>query len=140
MKIIIDTNIALDVLLNRKEFLQSSHHILKLSAQDKITGFFTTNTITDMFYVLYKNSKDALKSKQAITELIKLIKLESVIPMDISLALASNITDFEDAVICFVAKRIKVDYIVTRNAMDFKNSPVPAITPSDFIDRFYFHT
>jgi len=58
MKIVIDTNIALDVLLNRTEFIQSSHDILKLSAQDKVSGFLTTNTITDMFYVLYKNSNE----------------------------------------------------------------------------------
>jgi len=137
MKIIIDTNVALDVLLNRTEFLQSSHDILKLSALDRVNGFLTTNTITDMFYVLHKNSKDALKSRQAIAQLIKLVTLEAVVPSDISLALASNITDLEDAIVCFAAKRIKADYIVTRNTTDFINSPVPAITPADFMDSFF---
>jgi len=140
MKIIIDTNVALDVLLNRTEFLQSSHNILKLSAQDRVEGFLTTNTITDMFYVLHKNSKDALKSRQAIAQLIKLVTLEAVVPSDISLALASNIIDLEDAVVCFAAKRIKADYIVTRNTTDFINSPVPAITPVDFMDKFFRDT
>jgi hypothetical protein len=83
--------------------------------------------------VLYKNSKDALKSKQAITQLIKLVTLESITPSDILLALTSNITDFEDAVVCFAAKRIKADYIVTRNTTDFMLSPIPAMTPSDFM-------
>jgi len=137
MKIIIDTNVALDVLLNRTEFFQSSHDILKLSAQDKVTAFLTTNTITDMFYVLYKNSKDALKSKQAIAQLLKLVTLEAITPSDISLALTSNIIDFEDAVICFAAKRIKADYIVTRNADDFTASPVKAMSPADFIGEFF---
>jgi len=137
MKIIIDTNIALDVLLNRTEFVQASYDILKLSAQGRVNGFLTTNTITDMFYVLNKNSKDALKSRQAIAQLIKLVTLEAIVPSDISLALASNIADFEDAVVCFAAKRIKADYIVTRNATDFINSPVCAITPGDFMDKFF---
>ena len=140
MKIIIDTNVALDVLLNRTEFLQSSHNILKLSAQDRVAGFLTTNTITDMFYVLNKNSKDALKSKQAIAQLIKLVTLEAIIPSDISLALASKIIDFEDAVLCFAAKRIKADYIVTRNVSDFTDSPIPAMTPAEFIDNFFKET
>ena len=137
MKIIIDTNVVLDVLLNRTEFLQSSHGILKLSAQDRVAGFLTTNTITDMFYVLNKNSKDALKSKQAIAQLIKLVTLEAITPSDISLALASNIIDFEDAVLCFAAKRIKADYIVTRNTSDFTDSPVQSMSPAEFIGKFF---
>ena len=137
MKIIIDTNVALDVLLNRTKFLQASLDILKLSAQDRVNGVLTTNTITDMFYVLHKNSKDALKSRQAIAQLIKLVTLEAIVPSDISLALASDITDLEDAVVCFAAKRIKADYIVTRNTTDFINSPVPAMTPVDFMDKFF---
>ena len=137
MKVIIDTNVVLDVLLNRTEFLQTSHTILKLSAQDKITGILTTNTITDMFYVLRKNSKDAIKSKQAVSQLIKLVKLEAIVPADVSLALVSDITDLEDAVVCFAAKRIKVDYIVTRNTKDFTNSPVTATTPVEFINKYF---
>jgi len=137
MKIVIDTNIALDVLLNRTEFLQASHNILKLSAQGKVSGFLTTNTITDMFYVLYKNSKDALMSKQAIAQLIKLVTLEATTPGDITLALASVMPDFEDAVLCLAAKRIKADYIVTRNVNDFTDSPVTAMTPAAFADKFF---
>ena len=137
MKIIIDTNVALDVLLNRTEFLQASHNILKLSAQDKITGILTTNTVTDMFYVLRKNSKDAVKSRQAVAQLIKLITLEAIVPADVSFALASDITDLEDAVVSFAAKRIRADYIVTRNTKDFTSSPVPAITPADFLNKFF---
>ena len=140
MKIIIDTNVALDVLLNRTEFVQSSHDILKLSAQDRVNGFLTTNTITDIFYVLHKNSKDALKSRQAIAQLIKLVTLEAIVPSDISRALTSNIIDLEDAIVCFAAKRIKADYIVTRNTIDFTNSPVPAMTPVDFMDKFFKET
>ena len=137
MKIVIDTNVALDVLLNRTEFLPASHNILKLSAQDSVKGFLTTNTITDMFYVLRKNSSDAVKSRQAITQLIKLVTLEAIVPADISLALASSIKDLEDAVVCFAAKRIKADYIVTRNTTDFIHSPVPAMTPADFTSNFF---
>ena len=137
MKIVIDTNVALDVLLERTGFLQASHSVLKLSAQGRVNGFLTTNTITDMYYVLHKNSKDATKSKQAIAQLIKLVTLEVITPDDISLALTSNITDFEDAVLCFAAKRINADCIVTRNTSDFAKSPVPAMTPAEFISRFF---
>jgi len=78
MKIIIDTNVALDVLLNRIEFLHASYTVLKLSALGKITGILTTNAVTDMFYVLRKNSKDAIKSRQSVSQLIKLVTLEAI--------------------------------------------------------------
>ena len=134
MKVVIDTNIALDVLLNRTEFLQDSYNILKLSAQNEVASFLTTNTITNIFYVLRKNGGDALKSKFAITQLIKLVTLETIVPRDISLALTSNISDLEDAIICFAAERIKANYIITRNVKDFCESPIPAITPAEFLD------
>ena len=136
MKIIIDTNIALDVLFNRVEFFQESYEILKLTALESIAGFITTNAVTDMYFVLNKNSKDALKSRNAVEQLVKLVNLESIIPGDIMAAFASNITDFEDAVVSSAAKRIKADYIVTRNEKDFTSSPVPAIAPIDFLDKF----
>jgi len=137
MKVIIDTNIALYVLLNRVEFFQTSHDILKLSALDKIAGFITTNAVADMFYMLHKNSRDALKSKESLSRLLKLATLEAVIPRDIYFAFTSDIIDFEDAVMCSVAKRIKARYIVTRNTKDFKGSPVPAIEPVDFLSKYF---
>jgi predicted nucleic acid-binding protein len=136
MKIVIDTNVVLDVLLCRTQHLQASHDVLKLSAQNKVSAFLTTNTITDMFYVLYKNSKDALKSRLAIAQMIKIVSLEAVVPRDISMALESDISDLEDAIVCFAAKRIKADYIVTRNVKDFVKSPVPAIEPVHFMQKF----
>ncbi|MCL1843449.1 MAG: PIN domain-containing protein, partial [Defluviitaleaceae bacterium] len=63
--------------------------------------------------------------------------LEAIVPADVSFALASDITDLEDAVVSFAAKRIKADYIVTRNTKDFTNSPVPAMTPADFLNKFF---
>jgi len=90
-----------------------------------------------MFYVLRKNSKDAIKSRHAVSQLIKLVTLEAIVPADVSLALVSDITDLEDAVVCFAAKRIKANYIVTRNTKDFTNSPVTAMTPAEFINKFF---
>ena len=140
MKIMIDTNIALDVLLNRTPALQSSLAILKLAALDKITGIITTNAVTDMFYVLNKNSKDSVKSRSAVEQLLKLVKLEAVIPSDIFSAFSSDVDDFEDAVVSMVANRIKSDFIVTGNINDFTKSPVPAIKPCDFLSKYFPNT
>ncbi len=137
MKILIDTNVALDVLLNRTEFFQASYDVLKLTALGRISGFVTTSAVTDIFYVLRKNSKDAAKSKDAILQLLKLVSLADVVATDITVALVSNMSDFEDAVVSTVAKRLKADCIVTRNTKDFSNSSIPAIEPQEFLNKYF---
>ena len=53
---------------------------------------------------------------------------------DIVNAVESDMSDYEDAVIAATAKRNRIDFIITRNTKDFKESPVPALTPSQFIE------
>jgi len=55
------------------------------------------------------------------------------IPQDVFMAKDLDMPDFEDSVISAIASRNEADYIVTRNIEDFENSPIVAITPSDFI-------
>jgi hypothetical protein len=45
-------------------------------------------------------------------------------------------SDFEDAVTASTAIREYADYIITRNAKDFTNSPVPVINPIDFLNKY----
>jgi hypothetical protein len=52
-------------------------------------------------------------------------------------ALDSNMADYEDALLAFNGKRHKADYIVTSNAADFINSPIPALSPQDFLQQFF---
>lgn len=136
MKVLIDTNIVLDVLLRRADFFDASYNVLKLSTLDKTAIFVTANAITDIYYILRRANKDTEKSKEAIIQLLELVSIADVIASDIMNALPSKVTDFEDALAGVIAKRIKADYIITRNTKDFNNSPVPAIDPKDFLHQF----
>lgn len=136
MRILIDTNIVLDVLLRRTDFFDASYNVLKLSALDKAEALVTANTITDIYYILQRANKDHAKSKEAIVKLLNLVSIADVLASDVMNTLSSKITDFEDALVGTIAKRVKADYIVTRNIKDFHNSPVPAIDPKDFLAQF----
>ncbi|NPV27414.1 MAG: PIN domain-containing protein [Firmicutes bacterium] len=136
MRILIDTNIVLDVLLRRTDFFDASYNVLKLSALDKAEALVTANTITDIYYILQRANKDHAKSKEAIVKLLNLVSIADVLASDVMNTLSSKITDFEDALVGTIAKRVKADYIVTRNVKDFHNSPVPAIDPKDFLAQF----
>jgi len=135
MRILVDINIVLDVLLRRTDFFNASYNVLKLSTLDKAEVFVTANAITDIYYILLRANKNADKSKEVIIQLLKLVGIADAIASDIMNALSSKVTDLEDALVGAIARRVKADYIVTRNTKDFSNSPVPAIDPINFLQQ-----
>ena len=122
MNVLIDTNVALDVLICREPFFELSQLVLLASEQKIITGFVTASAVTDIFYITNKH----LKNKDATYKLLKehLIGTVSVAAVDgkiITNALNLEWDDFEDCVQYTVGESIAADYIVTRNPMDFEN-------------------
>jgi len=132
MKVLIDTNIVLDMLLERDLFEASSTKVFELAESGKVEAFLTANSITDIVYILRKKY-DKEKIQSAVSELMKFIKVVSVTLKDISKAFNFLFTDYEDALQTQCAIKIKVDYIVTRNIKDFKSGHIKAITPDEFI-------
>ena len=59
MKVLIDTNVVLDVLLKRHFFYQDSFTIFRFIDQERINGCITASAITDIFYIANKEIKDA---------------------------------------------------------------------------------
>lgn len=133
MKILIDTNIVLDMLLGREPFEKSSTKVFEQAENGKVEAFLTANSITDIVYILRKKY-DKEKIRDAVLELMKFIKIVSVTSKDINKAFDYLFTDYEDALQTQCAIKIKADYIVTRNVKDFKNGSVKAITPDKFIE------
>jgi predicted nucleic acid-binding protein len=95
----------------------------------------SAGAVTDVYYIINRSIHDAGKTKEKIIGLTTLISLCDTLAGDINAALTLNVADFEDAVIAAIAKRKKADYIVTRNEADFRDSPVPAISPSLFLQQ-----
>jgi predicted nucleic acid-binding protein len=132
MRVLIDTNIVLDVLLNRKPFSDYSAAIFKYAEQGRIKAFLTSNSVTDIVYILRKSyNMDVIRDNMMI--MFGFIKILNVSSGDILKALDSNANDFEDAVIIQCASRMKADYIVTRNPKDFKSSSVRAVAAEEFV-------
>jgi len=136
MKIVIDNNVILDVFQNREPFIHFSSKVLRLVETKQVKGFVTANSITDIHYVLNRSLKDKEKVFEAIDVLLQLIDIIDVTAKDVRKAFQPDVIDFEDELISVCAERAKIDYIITRNTKDFTNSPVPAITPNDFLTKF----
>ncbi|MDR1669331.1 MAG: PIN domain-containing protein [Oscillospiraceae bacterium] len=136
MRVLIDTNVILDVLTKREPHFALSASFLRMCGL-KVTGYITASQTTDIFYMLRKHEKDACTIKWVLKRLTDNITVLDANNDDVQNALASEMTDYEDALLAFCAKRQKIGYIITRNEADFKMSPVPALSPRQFLERFF---
>lgn len=134
MKVLIDTNIILDVLCNRSEFIEDSIKIFKLCEVKKITGYISSLSIPNIIYIMRKEL-DKNKVKEILEKLSIIFNIIDLKFDDLKKATILNIEDYEDAIQSAQASRIKANYIITRNVKDYNNSKISAIKPSELIDR-----
>lgn len=134
MKVLIDTNIILDVLCKRPEFYEDSARIFKLCEVKKITGVISALSIPNIMYILRKEL-DADKTKEVLDNLMLIFSVADLKADDMKKAADMKFKDFEDAIQSACASRIKANYIVTRNIKDFSESKVTAIKPTELLER-----
>ncbi|MBR5645961.1 MAG: PIN domain-containing protein [Treponema sp.] len=133
MKLLIDTNVILDVLINRPQFVKESADILRLSGN----GIFrvSASSITDIYYIAKQEIRNKRQVINMIKNLISIIHVVDVSEQEIIYALNSDWKDFEDAVQNAIAKYNDFDVIITRNPADFKKSSISVYTPSEFLEK-----
>ena len=132
MKILIDTNVALNKLLKQPVFFTGSNTIFNLAEIGQITGYISASAITDMYYIARKILGKAGVC-DAIKKMLQVFEPATVTGDHIFKALDLAWGDFEDAVQFIVGESLSVDYIITRNAKDFSGGNIPAVTPEQFI-------
>jgi predicted nucleic acid-binding protein len=135
MKVYLDTNIIIDILERRESYYVDSNALFLLAVDKKIDCIIGASSITDIFYIINSKKKDTQKSIQVIFDLLKIIQAVDTIVSDMYVAANMKFSDFEDAVVASTAVRECANYIVTRNVKDFINSPVPAISPTEFLQK-----
>ena len=134
MKVLIDTNIILDVLCKRPAFYEDSAKIFKLCEVKKISGVISALSIPNIMYILRKEL-DADKTREILDSLMLIFSVADLKVDDLKKAADMRFKDYEDAIQSACATRIKANYIVTRNIKDFSESKVTAIKPAELLDR-----
>ena len=133
MKIVIDNNIALDALLERKPFNEAAEKLLTACVYTH-KGCLSANSLTDIFYVLRKYM-GATSAKAAVQKLMELFTILSINDEDCQKALSLPIDDFEDALVVICGKNADADCIVTRDENFLKiKSPVPIMSPDKLLE------
>ena len=134
MRLLLDTNIVLDVFLKRQPFYEASKNIMDLSKFEQFDEYVSASTVTDIYYITSKNIKDAQATRNLLNQMLKTIHISAVTEDDIKNALHLSWKDFEDAVQFAVASSYEMDGIITRNKDDFHQAEINVWSPQEFLD------
>ena len=122
MRVLIDTNVILDVLLKRSPFYEAAIEVLKLSVREDIQEFVSASAITDIYYIAYKNMRDKAVVRELLKKLLLIVSVAGVSEEEIQKALELGWKDFEDSVQYSVALLNEMNGLITRNVKDYSSS------------------
>ena len=134
-KILIDTNVLLDYLLEREPFVEEAKEIIRACTDGKVKGCIAAHSIPNMFFILRKDF-DEKERREILLNLCKIIDVEGIDKVKIVSGLENGkFSDFEDCLQMECAKSYEADYIVTRNISDYDTSEIKAILPKDYLSQ-----
>ncbi len=131
-RVLLDTNIILDIALKREPYFTFSSKVFEFIDERLIIAHITASTVTDIYYIFRKEKGKKIAMK-FISNLIEIVDIIGIDKSVIIHALKTNLKDFEDAVQVSAAKSLNIEIIVTRNKSDFLNSGLEILTPEELI-------
>ena len=134
MKILIDTNIIVDVALDREPFFGESDRILTFVEEAQIQGYISASTFSDLYYII-RRDRGRDWTLDFWRQLATFCQVATVDNSVISMALTCNFKDFEDAIQYSTAVINLIDAIVTRNPRDFPVTTPRIVTPNQLIQE-----
>ena len=132
MRLLLDTNIILDVVFQRSGEPASSALIASCGNQNQAS--LAWHSIATLAYLI-ESQKNSTVARSVITDLLSWAQVASTGHADAVRALQLPMADFEDALQVCAAQACNADYIITRNQRDFVKSPLPALSPEEFLAR-----
>jgi predicted nucleic acid-binding protein len=124
MKVLIDTNIVLDLLLEREPFVEDAIALFDQVEAGQVRGYIAATTITNIFYIVRK-AQGREAALQAVSRIAAGLEICAVDRPTIAQALASNLKDFEDGIQFACAVLNQLDAIATRDTSDFTGVSLP---------------
>jgi predicted nucleic acid-binding protein len=132
-RILIDTNIVIDLLSRRKEFYDEAANLFSRADKNELVLTISSLTFANTNYILtkLKTAKEAREILRKFKVLVEILSLDDKITQ---LALSDDdFPDFEDGLQYYSAMENQIDLIITRNKKDFKNSKIPVFTAKEFL-------
>ena len=133
-KILLDTNIVLDLLLQREPFCNNAKAIFELIESNEAGGYLCATSVTTIYYLISK-SVNKSKADEIIENLLQLFNVADVNKNILLKSLQNNGKDFEDSVIYTSAEYFNIDVIITRDKKGFKQSNIKVMQPKEFLSE-----
>ena len=127
--------ILLDVLLNRPGLFEESGAVITRCELLGVNMFVAWHGLATAYYFLRRGRPEA-EAMREVDRILAWTTVATVGDAEARQARRLGFSDFEDALQAVAAEGCQADWIITRNTSDFSNSPVPAITPAEFLARF----
>lgn len=131
-KVLIDANVALDVLLKREGLYEASDAVISLCQSRLLDGYISVTCLPVIFHWARKNEGTA-KAKLAVKKVTAVLKPVGITAEETEEVVDSDYNDLEDALIGITARRIKADAVISRNKRDFKGVFETVLTPEEFM-------
>jgi predicted nucleic acid-binding protein len=133
--VFVDSDVILDVLIDRQPFNVDANQVFVHAEMGRINVMTSPLCVANAHYLVSKKIGNA-NSKSVLASVLRLITVVDMPADVVQNALASKVIDFEDALQTETAIHCGADVIVTRNIKDFRHSPIPVLTPSQFLAAF----
>ena len=135
MKLLIDTNVILDMVFQRNGCDDSAKLFRKIR-ENGDSAYITASSVTDLFYIIRKEIHDTARAYVIMENIFKLAAVLSVTEKDIQDAFGQKWKDFEDCVQYMTGKNNGADYIITVNRKDYEDTSLPVRTPATWLEEF----
>ena len=126
MRILIDTDVLLDFALGREPFASAGKSVISWAEANPGHAAIAWHSLSNIAYLAPSGARSFLR------ELLAFVEVPTVRTSDAVRALQFPMRDLEDALQASAALAFKANFVVSRNARDYRRSPVPAITPKEF--------
>jgi predicted nucleic acid-binding protein len=130
MRLLLDINVLLDVLLQRDPWAQPAANLLTRIERGPAEGHVAAHTLTTIHYVVSR-ARNRQAAATAVTDLLRFLEVVPLEKADFNQALVLPMSDFEDAVQAAAAMKIGADYIVTRDEKGFGGLTIPPVNSGE---------
>ena len=132
MRLFLDTNVLLDGYFQRSGAAASNAVIMRCD-RSRDSGWIAWHSLSNAYYLVRGHSRSTSTALQYINDLLVWAEVPQTGRGDALWAVQSGLSDFEDALQLAAAACCGADVLITRNTTDFKASPIPVMTPEEFL-------
>jgi len=134
MRILVDTDVLLDVALDRAPHVEAAAALLDYLERNRGTGFMAWHTVSNFYYLVVPRH-GSNETRDLLLELSRFVEVATTDTESLRLAGRLNMRDFEDAMQVAAAQACSADIIATRNTRDFRGSPIRAQMPQHVLEQ-----